>query len=143
MPTYKSFTEAIKDLFVPLDKIGDTVVKSIQTMIDSNQVPTPVLTEKWKARKVQNKDTRLLHIGYLRNATKFSTNKYDVEIGYDNTVDGNHKKMSFSGLAEVHNEGKGNNPKRYFLFDNGTWNATHKKAVENFIQNYYKNKGII
>lgn len=133
----------MKDLKIPLDRAGETVVKSIKTMIDGNQVPTPVLTEKWKAQKVQNKNTRLLHIGYLRNATKFSTNKYDVEIGYDNTVDGNHKKMSFSGLAEVHNEGKGNNPKRPFLFDNGSWNETHKIAIINFIKNYYKNKGII
>jgi phage gpG-like protein len=152
MPVYKSFTEAIKDLFVPLDKIGETVVKSIQTMIETNNVPGKELHPNWVKRKTQNANTKLLHTGEMSRATKFSTNKYDVSIGYDggsssHKPDSGSGVMTNAGMAEVHNEGndKGlyNIPARPFLFANGQWNATHKKAVENFIQNYYKNKGII
>jgi phage gpG-like protein len=152
MPNYKSFTDAIKDLFIPLDKIGDTVVKSIQTMIETNSTPGKDLHPNWKARKTQNTNTKLLHTGEMLRATKFATDKNSVSIGYDNKgsthkPDSGKGVMTNAGMAQVHNEGNDKGlyriPARPFLFANGQWDATHKKAVENFIQNYYKNKGII
>jgi phage gpG-like protein len=152
MPTYKSFTEAIKDLFVPLDKIGDTVVKSIQTMIETNNVPGKELHPNWTKRKTQNANTKLLHTGEMMRATKFSTNKYDVSIGYDgdsssHKPDSGSVVMTNAGMAQVHNKGndKGlyNIPARPFLFVDGEWLKIHQTTVKEFIQNYYKNKGII
>lgn len=152
MPTYKSFTEAMKDLFLPLDRIGETIVKSIQTIIVSNNVPGQDLSQNWKTKKTQNINTKLLHTGEMMRSTKFSISKNDVSIGYDNEgsthrPDKGNNVMTNAGMAQVHNEGNDKGlykiPARPFLFSNGQWNTTHKKAVENFIQNYYKNKGII
>lgn len=152
MPTYKSFTEAIKDLFVPLDKIGDTVVKDIRRLIESNEAMGKELHPNWKARKTQNVNTKLLHTGEMSRATKFATDKNSVSIGYDNK-DSNHKPdsgngvMTNAGMAQVHNEGNDNGlyriPARPFLFIDGEWLKIHQASVKEFIQNYYKNKGII
>jgi phage gpG-like protein len=151
MPTYKSFTAAIKDLMLPMDRAGEAVVNSIKTMINTNSVPGKELSAKWKARKAQNSNTKLLEYGYLRDATHYAVDKNIVEIGYSNTTS-QHKsdgkgQMTYAGMAEVHNEGNSsgmyNIPKRPFLFDNGSWNEKHKQAIQKFIQNYYKSKGII
>jgi phage gpG-like protein len=152
MPVYKSFTEAIKDLFVPLDKIGEVVVKDIKRLIESNEAMGKELHPNWVKRKTQNANTKLLHTGEMMRATKFSTNKYDVSIGYDggsssHKPDSGSGVMTNAGMAQVHNEGndKGlyNIPARPFLFVNGEWLKIHQATVKEFIQNYYKNKGII
>ena len=151
MPTYKSFTAAIKDLMLPMDRAGESVINSIKTMINTNSVPGKELSAKWKARKAQNANTKLLEYGYLRDATKYSVEKFSVEIGYENSTS-NHTslgkgQMTYAGMAEVHNEGNNKGmfdiPKRPFLFDGGSWNQKHKEAIQKFIQTYYQNKGII
>lgn len=152
MPVYKSFTAAIKDLILPKDRIGETVVKSIKEMINTNAVPGVQLSENWVKRKAQNHNTKLLETGELRDSTIYSVDKNSVSIGYNGNTS-SHKphsgkqSMTNAGMAEVHNEGnsKGlyNIPARPFLFSNGSWAEKHKLAVQKFILNYYKNKGII
>ena len=151
MPIYKSFTAAIKDLMLPMDRAGESVVNSIKEMIISNSVPGKELSDVWVRRKTQNKNTKLLHTGRLANATRYATDKSSVSIGYDNSISGHtsdgNGQMTNSGMAEVHNEGNSsglyNIPARPFLFDTTGWNEKHKLTIQKFIQNYYKSKGII
>ena len=58
MPNYKSFTAAMRDLLLPLDRAGEAVVNSIKEMIRSNDVPGKELSEVWKKRKTQNKNEK-------------------------------------------------------------------------------------
>jgi len=151
MPVYKSFTAAMKDLIIPMDRAAESVVNSVKTMLVTGNTPGEELSERWKARKVQNKNTKLFHTGLLANATKSSNEKYSFEVGYDNATSGHTSdgkgQMTNSGIAEVNNEGNStgmyNIPARPFLFDKTGWNPTHKLTIQKFIQTYYKNKGII
>jgi phage gpG-like protein len=152
MPTYKSFTAAIKDLMLPKDRVGQAVVKSIKEMINTNSAPGVQLSENWVRRKTQNHNTKLLETGELRDSTIYSVDKNSVSIGYNNATSSHkphsgNQTMTNAGMAEVHNEGnsKGlyNIPARPFLFANGSWAEKHKLAVQKFISDYYKNKGII
>lgn len=151
MPVYKSFTAAIKDLILPMDRAGESLVNSIKEMIFSNSVPGKELSEVWVRRKTQNKNTKLLHTGLLANATKYATDKSSVSVGYDDSTSGHESdgkgSMTNSGMAEVHNEGNSsglyNIPARPFLFIGLRWNPKHEITIKNFIQNYYKSKGII
>jgi hypothetical protein len=142
MPNYKSLSDAMKDLKIPLRRVGNEVVKSIKNMINSNSVPGEPLKTETIRKKTQNHQVKLLHLGYLRDGTVYSTEKNKVSIGYQDRLN-NHREMTDSGLAETHNEGKGRVPRRPFLFDNGQWNDTHRKAIEKFIEKTYKSKGII
>lgn len=151
-PVYKSFTEAMKDLKLPMDRAGESVVQSIKTMINTNSTPGEAVSEAWQKRKTQNNQIKLLHNGWLRDATKYSTDNNSVNIGYDNGSS-NHEahsgnnRMTNAGIAEVHNEGNSKGlykiPARPFLFESNSWNEKHKIAIQNFIKQYYQSKGII
>jgi phage gpG-like protein len=151
MPVYKSFTAAIKDLMLPMDRAGEALVNSIKEIIFSNSVPGKELSEAWVRRKTQNKNTKLLHTGLLANSTKYAADKNSVSVGYDDKTSGHTSdgkgSMTNAGMAEVHNEGNSsglyNIPARPFLFIGYKWHQKHETTIQNFIQNYYKSKGII
>ena len=152
MPVYKSFTAAMKDLILPMDRVGEVMVNGIKSLIFNNEAMGKELSPKWTIRKTQNTNTKLLHTGEMARSTKYQTDKNTVSAGYDNSGS-NHKPdkgngvMTNAGMAEVHNEGNDKGlykiPARPFLFISGEWLKIHQNNVKEFIQNYYKNKGII
>ena len=152
MPVYKSFTAAMNDLRLPMDRVGEVMVNSIKSVIFNNEAMGKELSPKWTIRKTQNINTKLLHTGEMARSTKYQTGKDTVSAGYDNSGS-NHEPdkgngvMTNAGMAEVHNEGNNKGlykiPTRPFLFISGEWLKKHQNNVDNFIKNYYKNKGII
>ena len=149
MPTYKSFTEAFKDLKLNLNKVADAVKKEIQSTLRENRAMGVDLKDETKRKKVRNKDIKLVENEGLIDFVKTQVQSNEAKIFYDSmphkSVSNKSAPLTMASLAEIHNEGKGVCPMRMFLYDKSRkeWLEQYKKRVKEEIKRQWQSKGII